>query len=167
MKIEEIEIHTGTADFPFQAIRRLEAKCEAPTNFSKAPSMDDVNQKLRQMAASVNANAVIDVKYETGATLTSWRSIRGFGLAVSKVSDDIPCPQCAESVKRAAKRCRFCGTEMPESAEMVSGPLPTSSPGNGDPEALPAPLRSSDNTPTIAIVVIGLIIGGWVLISQM
>jgi hypothetical protein len=46
MKIEEIEIHTGAVDFAYEAVRRLEAKCEAPTNFSKAPSMGDVNQKL-------------------------------------------------------------------------------------------------------------------------
>jgi hypothetical protein len=166
MRVDEIEIHAGEADFPYTAIRRLEAKCEAPTNFSKAPSMDDVNQKLRQMAASVGANAVIDVKYETGPTLTSWRSIRGFGLAVSKLSDEMPCPQCAETIKRAAKRCRFCGAEVPESAKApVAASEPTSA-NNGDQAALPEPLRSSDNMPVIVMVIIGLLIG-LALISQM
>jgi hypothetical protein len=164
MKIEEIEIHAGRVDFPFQAVRRLEAKCEAPTNFSNAPSMDDVNQKLRQMASSVGANAVVDVTYESGATLTSWRSIRGFGLAVTKLADDMPCPQCAETIKRAAKRCRFCGTDIPEAASVASESArrPTFQTREIETE----PLRSSDNLPVMVIVIAAVALG-LILISSM
>jgi hypothetical protein len=164
MKIEEIEIHAGTVDFPFQAVRRLEAKCEAPTNFSKAPSMDDVNQKLRQMASSIGANAVVEVTYESGATLTSWRSIRGFGLAVTKLADDMPCPECAETIKRAAKRCRFCGIDIPEAASVASESARR--PTVRTREIEPEPLRSSDNLPVIVIVIMGVILG-LILISSM
>jgi hypothetical protein len=165
MKVEEIEIHAGMTDFPFQSIRRLEAKCEAPTNFSKAPSMSDVNQKLREMASSVGANAVIEVRYESGATLTSFRSIRGFGLAVTKLSDDMPCPECAETIKRAAKHCRFCRAEIPESARTLVT-QPGAHPNNSDQSLPTEPLRSSDNMPTIVMVIIGALLG-LALISSM
>src|SRR4051812_45117722 len=66
MKVEEIEIHVGSVDFQYTALRQLEAKCEAPTAMSKAPSMDDVNAKLRELASSIGANAVINVEYQSG-----------------------------------------------------------------------------------------------------
>lgn len=63
MKIEQIEIHVGEPDFTFEPVRQLEAKCEARSNFSPAPTMDAVNAKLREMAVGLGANAVIRVEY--------------------------------------------------------------------------------------------------------
>ena len=72
MQIERIEIHTGSVDFDYTPICALEAKCEPTTAFSRAPSMEDVNAKLRPLAASVGANAVINVGYKSGVSMTSW-----------------------------------------------------------------------------------------------
>ena len=112
MRVEDIGIYVGEPDFPYKRVRRLEAKCEAATAFSGAPTMDEVNAKLREMAVSVGANAVIDVEYNSGVSLTSWRSMKGTGLAVIKESDEIACPVCAETIKRAASKCRFCGADL-------------------------------------------------------
>lgn len=109
MKIEDIELHVGQVDFPYRAVRQLKAKCEASHAFMPAPTETDINAKLRGMAAKVGANAVIDVHYNSGVSMTSWKSMTGTGLAVVRESDDVVCPHCAETIKRAATKCRFCG----------------------------------------------------------
>jgi hypothetical protein len=112
MRVDQIEIHAGGVDFEYEAVRQLEAKCEAKTAWSKSPTMEDVNLKLQEMAAGIGADAVVNVAYNSGVSMTSWRSMKATGLAVRRVSDDIACPICAEKIKRAAKKCRFCGAEL-------------------------------------------------------
>lgn len=158
MRIEDIEIHTGAVDFQFEPVRRLEAKCESPTVFSKAPTIDDVNQKLREMAVKVGANAIVEVVYESGPTMTAWRSVRGKGLAVRRVSDEMPCPVCAETIKRAALKCRFCGAEIPrptpvEPVAQSTAPAPAASAAVNQ-----EPMRSSDNPQIWVWVAAGFIL---------
>lgn len=120
MRIEDIEIHVGTPSFPFEPIRQLEAKCEATMAFSPAPTVDEMNGKLRSMAAKVGANAVINVEYNSGVSMTSWKSMKGTGLAVRKQFDEIICPVCAESIKRAAIKCKHCGADVLVQEEAVN-----------------------------------------------
>lgn len=121
MKIEDIELHVGEVDFRYRPVRELKAKCEASHAFMPAPTEMEVNAKLRGMAAKVGANAVVNVQYNSGVSLTSWKSISGTGLAVIRESDTVTCPNCAETIKRAAVKCRFCGEliDAPEEGAKV------------------------------------------------
>jgi uncharacterized protein YbjQ (UPF0145 family) len=38
-----------------------------------------MNGKLRSMAAKLGANAVINVEYNSGVSMTSWKSMNGTG----------------------------------------------------------------------------------------
>lgn len=159
MKIDEIEIHTGSVAFNYQPIRKLEVRCEAVTHFSKAPTIEDVNHKFRELAAGIGANAVIDVRYKSGISWTSWRSVQGYGLAVHKLPDDIPCAVCGETIKRLAKKCRFCGSEIAQPAPAdTSNNVTVASLGNRvDPKFL-EPLRSTDNAVTWWLSLVAFVI---------
>lgn len=78
--------------------------------------------------------------------------MKATGLAVKKVSDEVVCSQCPETIKRAAKVCRFCG------AENVAPPPPANRPHFRPPDSNVAqePLRATDNPPYWIFVVLGL-----------
>ena len=65
------------------SLRKSNGPCEATTDFSGAPSMDNENVKLRGVAVSGGANAIIQVEYHSGMPLTSWHSMTGTGLAIT------------------------------------------------------------------------------------
>jgi hypothetical protein len=71
-----------------------------------------VNFKFQEEAAKVGANAVINVTYSRGMSLTSYEVLKAVGMAVLAESDEMPCPSCAEMIKRAAKKCKHCGEMM-------------------------------------------------------
>ena len=112
MNVEDIEIHAGEVDRPYRLLGPVEAVCRAGTSLSKAPDMAEVNYKLREKALKVGANAVIKVAYKRGVSLLSWKELRARGLAVVLESEEMPCPACAETIKRRARKCRFCGLEL-------------------------------------------------------
>jgi hypothetical protein len=163
MKIEDIEIHTGSVDFEYEPIRRLEAKSEAATAFSRAPTMEDVNARMRQLAAGLGANAIIDVVYQSGVSLTSWKSMKASGLAVRRVSDDMKCPVCAELIKRAAIRCRFCGTPIASNWDRVpdlsvaSDRDATVDRAGNTVSVVAEPLRSTDNPWWVVALIAGVV----------
>jgi hypothetical protein len=126
MRIEDIEIHVGTPTFEYEPIRKLEAKCEATMAFSPAPTVDEMNGKLRSMAAKVGANAIVNVEYNSGVSMTSWKSMKGTGLAVRKLSDEINCPLCAEAIKRAAVKCKHCGADITAQDHLITNVEPLS-----------------------------------------
>jgi predicted RNA-binding Zn-ribbon protein involved in translation (DUF1610 family) len=71
-----------------------------------------VNWKLQEAATRMGANAVINVTYDRGISATSWKALTATGIAVVFETEDVKCPSCAETIKRDAKKCRYCGEEM-------------------------------------------------------
>ena len=111
MDIQSVEIHTGGIDRPYQRVHSIEAKVSASSIFAPEPSLGDVNLELQRAAAEIYANAVIDVEYKRTMSLTSYKVLKATGVAVIVESADVDCSVCAERIKRAAKKCRFCGAD--------------------------------------------------------
>ena len=75
-------------------------------------TIEDVNFKLQEEASKVGANAVINVSYRRGMSLLSYEVLKAVGIAVIVESDEAQCPFCAETIKRAAKKCKHCSTDL-------------------------------------------------------
>ena len=149
MQVDAIEIHTGQPLFEYEPLRRLEARVEATTLYTPAPTIETANAKLREMATQLGADAVVDVAYSSGMSLTSWKSMTATGLAVRKIATDYACPNCAETIKRAAKECRFCHTAL------TPPPTPSRSQDAGQRTAasvMAEPLKSNDNTSSVIMI---------------
>jgi len=107
-----IEIITGSTDRPHKSLGSIKARVGAATIYSKSPTIEDVNFKLQEVAAALGANGVINVTYERGISALSWKALTAGGEAVVFESEDMACPVCAEIIKRAAVKCRFCGQTL-------------------------------------------------------
>jgi hypothetical protein len=112
MQITHIEIHAGDVDRPYRTIGAISAKVQAATAFSQTPTIEDVNLKLQEQASRMGANAVIQVQYDRGMSLISYKVLKARGIAVVLESDDVRCPYCAELIKRAAVKCKHCGSDL-------------------------------------------------------
>ena len=112
MQSSEVQIHTGGLDSPYKAVGIIEAKVSAASAFSKTPTHEDVNAELQQKAVQMFCNAVINVEYNRGMSLTSYKVLRAKGTAVIMESNDVDCPMCAEKIKRAARKCKHCGSDV-------------------------------------------------------
>ncbi len=131
-KLAKIKIYTGTPATPYEIIGTIKAKAQATSAFSKAPTEDDVNWKLREKALKLGANAVINVAYDRQAIgLTSWKSLTARGeAAVIRERAPTPaapevlaiCPECYERVPLGSKFCTGCGAEMQAKEETKEGP---------------------------------------------
>jgi hypothetical protein len=133
-------------------VRRLEAKAGARTALSNSPTNTGVDAQLREL----DADAVINVAYHRGISRSSWNSLRGTGLAVRKVKDDVACPVCAETIKRAAKQCRFCGAEFtPQSEQLSEQQTPSSD--RPAPPINAAPLKSTDSNSRVIVITLAVI----------
>lgn len=107
-----IELFVGAPDKPYRSLGMIEARAKQVTNFSAAPTIEDVNLALQESAAQLGANGVINITYDRGISWTSWNVLTGKGEAVVFEADDRACPICAETIKRAALKCRFCGSDV-------------------------------------------------------
>lgn len=108
-----VEICLGNLDRPYKVLGPIKARVTAGAGWNKARTTEDVDSKLREVALKMGANAVIGVTYERGISATSWKALTAHGTAVVAESDERTCPHCAETIKRAAKVCRFCGRDVP------------------------------------------------------
>lgn len=112
MKISEIAIYADGIDQKYEVMKEISVKVRKASLLSKSPTIEDVNFKLQEEASKIGANAVINVKYSRGMTLVSYEVLTARGIAVKVESDEIPCPFCAETIKRAAKKCKHCGSSI-------------------------------------------------------
>jgi hypothetical protein len=112
MKVTDIQINSGGIDQPYRACGEISAKVSKASLFSKSPTIEDVNFKLQEEALKRGANAVINVAYSRGMSLTSYEVLKATGEAVIAESDEVPCPFCAEMIKRQAKKCKHCASDL-------------------------------------------------------
>lgn len=113
MQISEIEIHEGDIDRAYRKLGSVKARVGAAHALSKTPTLEDVNFKLQEEALKMKGNAVINVRYERGVSMMSWKALTAYGDVVIVQSDEQECPFCAETIKRKAVVCRFCGRDLP------------------------------------------------------
>lgn len=80
----EIEIFEGDiTDRPYKSLGDVNVTVNKVTIFNADPTRDMVNQRLRNEAAKLGADAVIQVRYGTvGIGLMSWGSLDGKGRAI-------------------------------------------------------------------------------------
>ena len=112
MQITDIPIHANEIAEPYEVRGEITAKVSKASLFSKPPTIEDVNFKLQEEASKLGANAVMNVNYSRGMSLTSYEVLKAVGTAVVVESDEKPCPFCAETIKRAAKKCKHCGSDL-------------------------------------------------------
>lgn len=107
-----IDIYTGDVDKPYKEIGKIKARVGAPSAFHKAPTRDQVNSKLREIALKKGANAVIKVEYYRGISPLSWKAHTATGIAVNMKKDEFRCPYCAEFINKEAIKCKHCGEKL-------------------------------------------------------
>jgi hypothetical protein len=80
----EIEIFEGDiTDRPYKSLGDVNVTVNKVTIFNADPTREMVNQRLRNEAAKMGADAVIQVRYGTvGIGLMSWGSLDGKGRAI-------------------------------------------------------------------------------------
>jgi hypothetical protein len=111
MRIDDIELHAGDLDRPYTVIADIRARVQSPTAFSRTRTTDEVDSRIREEAMKVGGNAVINVRYDRGASLTSWKALVASGTAVLATAMYRECPNCREQMRRDAKMCPHCRSE--------------------------------------------------------
>ena len=78
-----IPVSTGTTNRPHVVLENMTATARQITIFGKVPTNADVDNDLRQRAAELDADAIVNVRYgKQGAGLVSWSQISGEGQAI-------------------------------------------------------------------------------------
>lgn len=100
-----VELFTGNPERPYKMLGQVAAKQDDG-------NIEDVNSVLIEQATRLGADGIINLTYERKVSMMSWKQLRAYGIAVKFESDERNCPTCAEKIKKAAKKCRFCGTDL-------------------------------------------------------
>ena len=100
-----VELFTGEPGKPYKVLGEVMAR-------QNEGNLENCNQALVEQATRMGADGIINLSYDRKVTFTSFSRLTAQGTAVKFESDDMPCPVCAEMIKRAAKKCRFCQDEM-------------------------------------------------------
>jgi hypothetical protein len=83
--VDQIQVIEGdVADKPYKSLGEVSVTVNKTTLFNADPTREMVNQRLRQQAAKLGADAVIQVRYGTvGVSALSWGSLDGKGRAIA------------------------------------------------------------------------------------
>ena len=100
-----VELFTGEPEKPYKVLGSVMAK-------QNEGNLEDCNEVLIEQATRMGADGIINLSYDRKVTFTSFSQLTAKGTAVKFESADMPCPVCAEMIKRAAKKCRFCQAEI-------------------------------------------------------
>ena len=100
-----VELFTGKPDRPYKVLGQVAAK-------QNDGNIEDCNAVLIEQATRLGADGIINLNYERKVLWTSWSQLNATSTAVKFESMDVACPVCAEMIKRAAKKCRFCQSEI-------------------------------------------------------
>ena len=74
---------TDITDRKYKVLGDIEVTVRKTTIFNKDPTNEQVNEKLKEEAAKLGADAVILVRYGTvGISLLSWGALNGKGRAI-------------------------------------------------------------------------------------
>ena len=78
-----ITVSEADSNRKYVSLGDISVSVNKTTVFNKDPTRDDVNQKLKEKAAELGADAVILVRYgDGGISLMSWGSLEGRGRAI-------------------------------------------------------------------------------------
>lgn len=120
--LSKIKIYSEAPAVPYEVIGEIQAKVHATTAFSREPTLEEVNLKLKEKARKLGANAVINVEYRRQAmSLTAWKVLTAKGQAVIiKEEEHQPeatlilaiCPECYERIPLNSKFCPECGARL-------------------------------------------------------
>ncbi len=82
-------------------------------------AFDTATNKGAEMPSTVQAGKVLSVPILTGMQ----EAVTALALAGGESSDENKtCPDCAEQVRSAARKCRFCGFQFPDPSTQSRGP---------------------------------------------
>lgn len=89
MKIEDIGIYAENIDENYKKISSIKVRVGGAYLFSKTPTVEDVNLKLKEEAIKLGANAIVNVQYNRGMSWTSFETLTATGVAVFIELDNI------------------------------------------------------------------------------
>ena len=79
----KVALSEGDSNRKYTSLGDISVAVNKTTVFNRDPTREDVNQKLKEKAAELGADAVIHVRYgDGGISLLSWGSLEGKGRAI-------------------------------------------------------------------------------------
>lgn len=78
-----VQLTQGDLKRPYVSLGDITVHVNKTTVFNKSPTREQVNEKLKERAAKMGADAVVLVRYgEVGVSVMTWGSLEGKGRAV-------------------------------------------------------------------------------------
>lgn len=113
----DVKLLTTPPEGDYRVLSEVAVKLVRRSPLQRKFTVADVNYRLQEKALALGANAVANVVYteDDGSKLLASHAgyIEAKGLAIIDESDTVACPFCAEKIKRVAKKCKHCGSEIP------------------------------------------------------